>query len=86
VVSEAAASGTPVIGTPNGCLAEIVPLVGTVVPEGSSFTAAQAKEVVAGLPAPAEVRAEALAHWGHVEIARQAVQLYEQVRAGFTWD
>ncbi|WP_033337746.1 glycosyltransferase [Catenuloplanes japonicus] len=85
VVSEAAACGTPVIGSPNGCLAEIVPHVGTVVPEGSAFTREQALGVVAGLPAPHAVRAAALEQWDHVVLAKEFEAIYHDVLAGRTW-
>jgi glycosyltransferase involved in cell wall biosynthesis len=85
VVSEAAACGTPVIGTPNGCLAEIVPPVGVVVPEGSSFTPEQARAAVADLPEPSQVRAAALELWDHVVVAKQVETLYHEVLAGRTW-
>lgn len=85
VVSEAAVSGTPVIATGNGCLPEIVPPVGVLVPEGASFTSAQAHQVLADLPAPDQVYAHALARWGHVESARRYCELYERVRAGHRW-
>ena len=85
VVSEAAVSGTPVVGTPNGCLAEVVPAVGALVPEGASFSRAQATAVLAALPACDQVRASALACWGHVRIAREYEQLYTRVRNGEQW-
>lgn len=85
VVSEAAACGTPIIGTPNGCLAEIVPPVGVVVPEGSSFTPEQARAAVAELPSPGQVRAAALERWDHVVVAKQVEALYHEVIAGRTW-
>jgi hypothetical protein len=85
VVSEAAVCGTPVIGTGNGCLAEIVPAVGAVVAEGASFTQEQASAVLAGLPGPDQVRASALAHWGYEKIARTYDQVYVRVRDGEQW-
>ncbi|MFI2663179.1 MULTISPECIES: glycosyltransferase [Micromonospora] len=85
VVSEAAACGTPVIGTPNGCLAEIVPAVGTVVPEGADFTVEQARSVVAALPGPDAVRAAALERWDHVVVAKEFEAIYHDVLAGRTW-
>lgn len=85
VVSEAAASGTPVVATPNGCLAEIVPPVGVLVPEGDSFTAKVARSVLARLPPPETVRSEAEARWGHVRGARRYQYLYHAVLAGARW-
>lgn len=85
VVSEAAVCGTPVVGTPNGCLAEIVPEVGVLVPEGLPFTAEQARAAVAELPEPSTVRAAALDQWDHVVVAKQCETLYHEVLAGRTW-
>jgi glycosyltransferase involved in cell wall biosynthesis len=85
VVSEAAVCGTPVIGTGNGCLAEIVPAVGAVVAEGASFTQEHASAVLAGLPGPDQVRASALAHWGYKGIACEYERLYVRVRDGEHW-
>jgi glycosyltransferase involved in cell wall biosynthesis len=86
VVSEAAASGTPVVSTGNGCLAEITPYVGRVVEEPmDELTPARAREILDSLPSPAEARAAAIAHWGHVTIARQYVALYERAASGHGW-
>ncbi len=78
VVSEAAASGTPVIATANGCLPEIVPPVGALVGYGCDFEPADAKHCLNELPSPAEVRAEAVRRWNHVAIARRYVEIYRR--------
>jgi glycosyltransferase involved in cell wall biosynthesis len=86
VVSEAAASGTPVVSTDNGCLAEITPYVGRVVVEPMDrLTPAGARAILESLPSPAEARAAAIAHWGHLTIARQYVALYERAVSGHGW-
>lgn len=85
VVSEAAASGTPVISTPNGCLSEIVPEVGTVVGYGPSFDPAEAAATLAALPAPHEVRAAAVRLWDHITIARQYETVFRSVLDGRRW-
>lgn len=85
VVSEAAACGTPVIGTANGCLAEIVPPVGVLVQEGPSFTRAQTRSTLAQLPEPAAVRAAALERWHHVVVAKQFEKVYHEVLGGRSW-
>ncbi|MGV9772536.1 glycosyltransferase [Streptosporangium sp. NPDC003464] len=85
VVSEAAASGTPVVGTRNGCLAEIVPPVGGLVPYGSAFDGHEARGVLERLPAPGEVREEAIRLWGHVEIARRYEEVFRAALAGASW-
>lgn len=86
VVSEAAASGTPVVGTRNGCLPEIVPAVGGLVPFGSDFDEKEALSVLETLPSPGTVRAEAIRLWGHVEIAKRYEAVYRDVMAGASWD
>jgi|Tabmets5t2r1_1033131.scaffolds.fasta_scaffold11969_3 glycosyltransferase involved in cell wall biosynthesis len=85
VVSEAAASGTPVVATANGCLAEIIPPVGTLVPYGSRFDPRYAADVLAGLPGPKEVRRAALARWHHRRIARRYVDIYRRAIDGDRW-
>jgi glycosyltransferase involved in cell wall biosynthesis len=59
VVSEAAASGTPTVATANGCLPEIVPGVGIVLPDvvtGETINPEVARRVLEALPRPREVR------------------------------
>jgi glycosyltransferase involved in cell wall biosynthesis len=85
VVSEAAASGTPVISSDNGCLAEITPLVGRVLPWNVIPTRAQAKATLAALPSADSLRATAVREWGHVKIGRQYAALYEEVLRGRQW-
>jgi len=81
VVSEAVVSGTPVIATPNGCLAEIVPGVGTLVPYGREFDPDATAARIAALPSAERVRRRALARWDHVGIAARYAALYEGIRA-----
>lgn len=85
VVSEAAASGTPVVATRNGCLTEIVPPVGTFVPYGSRFGRGEALRSLEGLPTPETVRAEALKRWGHVDTARRYEEIFRSRLDGLTW-
>jgi len=85
VVSEAAASGTPVIATFNGCLPEIVPQVGHLVPFGTAFDPAAARELLKAGPEPAVLRSAAGAQWGHVRIASQYLDLYQAVISGACW-
>ncbi|MDX3224513.1 glycosyltransferase [Streptomyces sp. ME19-01-6] len=85
VVSEAAASGTPVIASDNGCLPEIVPGVGTVLPVGQEITPEDAKRVIASLPTPQAVRETALDRWGHHTIARQYLAVYKRAVSGEVW-
>lgn len=85
VVSEAAVSGTPVISSDNGCLAEITPHVGRVLPIGEQLTAASARKVLDSLPSPHAVREAAIREWGHIKIARQYEALYQEVIGGKRW-
>jgi glycosyltransferase involved in cell wall biosynthesis len=85
VVSEAAASGTPVISTDNGCLAEITPQVGCVLPCGEIITSRRAREVINSLPSPNRVRTVAIREWGHIKLARQYETLYKEVIGGKQW-
>jgi glycosyltransferase involved in cell wall biosynthesis len=73
VVSEAAASGTPVIASDNGCLPELAPSVGKIVRSGD---AAEPARVLETLPTPAEVRARAERQWGHAYIATRYLAAY----------
>jgi glycosyltransferase involved in cell wall biosynthesis len=89
VVSEAAASGTPTVATANGCLPEIVPGVGIVLPEmvaGDTMTPEVARQVLEALPPPGEVRAVAEDRWSHRRIAGQYLSLYHQVNHGRGWE
>jgi glycosyltransferase involved in cell wall biosynthesis len=85
VVSEAAASGTPVIATDNGCLPSLMPGVGVVVSTGARFTELDAR-AVASLPEPAEVRKTGVDRWGHVTVARQYLSVYERCAKGERWN
>jgi glycosyltransferase involved in cell wall biosynthesis len=85
VVSEAAVSGTPVIATENGCLAEIVPKVGCVLSSTEPVTEAYAKQILESLPLPETVRAAAIREWGYVKIAQEYEALYKEVIGGKQW-
>ena len=85
VVSEAAVSGTPVISTDNGCLAEITPHVGVVLPQGSLLTRRGAKEIMNALPPPQAVHAAALREWDYVKIAKRYEGIYQAAAQGLRW-
>ncbi|WP_171110849.1 MULTISPECIES: glycosyltransferase [unclassified Streptomyces] len=85
VVSEAAASGTPVIASDNGCLPEIVPGVGVVLPVRQEITPRDAKRVLASLPTAQAVRETAVDRWGHHTIARQYLAVYKRAVSGKVW-
>lgn len=86
VVSEAAASGTPVIATRNGCLPEIVPGVGHVLTSSvDALDEAHAQQIIANLPEPTAVRRLASVRWGHRRIARRYEAVYRDIGKGATW-
>ncbi|MCX5397188.1 glycosyltransferase family 4 protein [Streptomyces sp. NBC_00102] len=85
VVAEAAVSGTPVIATDNGCLAEIAPHVGVALPPEEAPDPELATKILAGLPAPAHLRATAIERWGHHVIAAKYLEVYRRAAAGNTW-
>ncbi|CAK7284852.1 glycosyltransferase [Streptomyces misionensis] len=85
VVSEAAASGTPVIASSNGCLPEIVPGVGTVLPSTAEITPTAATEILDGLPTAQEVLKTAVDRWGHLKIAQEYLTVYERAARGERW-
>jgi hypothetical protein len=84
VVAEAALSGTPVIGSDNGCLREIVPHVGTVVPGGDPSTVDISK-LLAGLPTAEQVRSAATEQWGHTRIAGEHLEVLGRAARGERW-
>ena len=85
VISEAAASGTPVISTSNGCLDEITPKVGRIVHSSDMINETSAKRILESLPSPETVRAVAIQEWGYLKIAKQYEILYKDVIAGRRW-
>jgi glycosyltransferase involved in cell wall biosynthesis len=86
IVSEAAASGTPVVASDNGCLAEIVPHVGVVIPASRPVTAEEAQVVMDRLPSPGRVREFAEREWSVGKIAAQYEEIYQQILRGVSWD
>jgi glycosyltransferase involved in cell wall biosynthesis len=87
VVAEAAVSGTPIVSTANGCLPEIVPGVGAVLPSDTARECRRmaADDVLANLPGPHEVREVAIARWGHQRIAAEYLQAYRRLLSGEVW-
>ena len=85
IISEAAASGTPVIATNNGCLGEIAGQVGLVVPAEQNITQKRAKMLLRNLPGPAKVRATADREWGCDKIAAEYERLYKRVLMDGGW-
>jgi glycosyltransferase involved in cell wall biosynthesis len=84
VVSEAAACGTPIVSTDNGCLAEITPHVGLVVPSGERG-AENAARVLRELPNPEAVRAAAMREWSSTKIIQEYEHLYGRVMQRERW-
>jgi len=85
VVSEASVSGTPIISSDNGCLAEITPHVGVVITGSEPVSKLQAQQIMAGLPSPPIVRKTAIKEWGHVKIAQLYSNIYDEVIKGRQW-
>lgn len=84
VVAEAALSGTPVIGSDNGCLAEIVPYVGAVIPGGDP-TRVDVQRLLERLPRPEQVRRTAIDMWGHHRIAAEHLDVLGRAAHGERW-
>ena len=85
VVSEAAASGTPVVATDNGCLPEIAPLVGAVIPQERAIVSNDVREILNRLPTPPVVRTVALREWGVARVTRQYEDIYRAAISGRLW-
>jgi len=85
VVSESAVSGTPVISSENGCLNEIVPLVGQAIKDPDLLSSAEIESILADLPKPKVVRDICLKEWSHLKIAQQYDHLYQKIRNGVSW-
>jgi glycosyltransferase involved in cell wall biosynthesis len=84
VVSEAAASGTPVVASRNGCLPELVPGVGVILEE-RGWDAEECRSAIVSLPSSAAVRAVAKARWSHTKVAQEYVDLYRRTIGGERW-
>lgn len=82
VVAEAAASGTPILASDNGCLPSLMPGVGVVVGSGTNFTDAS---VLDKLPSPSAVRQAAATRWDYRALADENVLVYERCERGDRW-
>lgn len=85
IVSESAISGTPIISSPNGCLSEIVPLVGTVVEDIYSLNKISAKKIIDSLPSSKEVYEKCFENWNYIKIAKEYEEYYQMVLNGYEW-
>jgi len=84
VVSEAAASGTPVIASDNGCLPEIVPGIGVILEE-QVWEFGVCNRALVTLPSPVAVADIARERWCHLKIARRYLDLYVRAIGGARW-
>lgn len=85
IVSESAVSGTPVISTDNGCLKEIVPVVGTVVDDVFSLSHDQAEKILINLPSAKQVRENCIREWDYIKISKECEKLYDRINKGESW-
>jgi glycosyltransferase involved in cell wall biosynthesis len=81
VVSEAAVSGTPVISSDNGCLKEIVPDVGRVIPESEimNLDSKHCEAILESLPNPYDIRSIAIKKWGYLHIANEYIDYFHRI-------
>lgn len=79
VVSESAVSGTMVLGSRNGCLGEIVPIVGAVIDQFASMNRGEILDIIDSVPGPSRIREQCLAHWHFQKIAREYIDIYERL-------
>lgn len=86
VVSEASVSGTPVISSDNGCLKEITPFVGKIIPANQPLTKITASAVLQKLPSPNQVRENCIKEWGFRKISKEYLDLFKQVINGKSWN
>ena len=85
VVSESAVSGTPVISSENGCLKEIVPLVGQAIKNPNEVSEIDVEKILTALPKPIDVRNTCLDEWNYLKIAQQYACLYQKIQNGVSW-
>lgn len=83
IVSEAAASGTPVIASSNGCLQEIVfPETGIILTE-REIEEIDTDRFSKSLFRPESIRDRARTEWDYREIAKLYIEAYGRARNGF---
>lgn len=84
IVGEAAASGTPVISSKNGCLSEIVvPEVGIQLDE-KEIAEKDISKLTATFPKADTILHYANENWNHLMIAEQYLTLYKKIISGET--
>lgn len=81
VVSEAASSGTPVISSDNGCLKEITPYVGTVIPECvlTRLKKSDCEIIINNLPSSEEVYSNAIKEWHYLKISASYLRYFKKI-------
>jgi glycosyltransferase involved in cell wall biosynthesis len=85
IVGEAAASGTPIISSTNGCLSEIVvPEIGIQLKE-KEIREKDITELTSTFPKAETILLYAKENWNHVIISDQYLSLYKQIKTGLTW-
>ncbi|MCB0537626.1 MAG: glycosyltransferase [Bacteroidetes bacterium] len=84
IVGEAAASGTPVISSTNGCLSEIVvPEIGIQLEE-TEIEQNDVSKLTMPLPKAEHILRYAKENWNHKTIAEQYLILYKKIITGVT--
>lgn len=85
IVGEAAASGTPIISSTNGCLSEIVvPDVGIQLEE-NEINQKDISKLQFQFPNANTVFSYAKNNWNHLLISEQYLTLYKNIINGFHW-
>ncbi len=85
VVGEAAACGTPVISSTNGCLAEIVvPETGIQLME-DEIENLDVLKLQSTFPSPIDAFTYGNNHWNHIVISNEYMNLYKKIIDGANW-
>jgi len=85
VVGEAAASGTPVISSTNGCLSEIVVSEIGIQLQEEEILKQEILKLQNPFPTAKSVYCYANKNWNHLLISQQYLTLYEKIINGFQW-
>jgi len=84
IVGEAAASGTPVISSTNGCLSEIVVSEIGVQLEEIEIEQKDVSKLIAPFPRAENILCYAKENWNHITIVGQYLTLYKKIIRGTT--
>lgn len=85
IVGEAAASGTPIISSTNGCLSEIVVADVGVQLNEKEIENADISKLMCFNSNPYKVFNYAKKHWNHITISEEYLLLYDKIKHGFKW-